>query len=208
MRRLYVWLLRLHPPWFRHRFAEEMLLIFDQATGLAAKPGLLLDGAVSLVRQWLLRSEYWHEPAPRARHAADGVPLFFFVENSTPRVPTLLHGGIVSVALFLGLSALVSYQRVELRAAGEGEQTFGSARAFFARATRSWTPRRAPAAMLPDTSAGQQLAEWLKAFNAADYDDLRAFGAKHADPAASDDSELQARIWGEWRRRLGPFEIR
>jgi hypothetical protein len=46
-------LLRLHPAEFEERFSEEMLWIFDlkrsEETGIA----LLLDGLISLCRQWL-----------------------------------------------------------------------------------------------------------------------------------------------------------
>jgi len=56
MRSLYRLLLHLHPPRFRRRFGEEMLLIFDDSPNRAS---LLADGVVSLARQWLLRSGLW-----------------------------------------------------------------------------------------------------------------------------------------------------
>ena len=56
MRSIYRFLLQLHPPRFRRRFGEEMLLIFDDSRN---RPSLLADGAVSLARQWLLRSGLW-----------------------------------------------------------------------------------------------------------------------------------------------------
>jgi hypothetical protein len=51
-------LVRLHPPAFRERFAAEMTLNFEEA-GRERAGRLLLDGFVSLLRQWLLRSGSW-----------------------------------------------------------------------------------------------------------------------------------------------------
>src|ERR1700727_1846097 len=56
MRALYRCLLWLHPPSFRRQFAGEMLWIFYQS---GESGPLLLDGLVSLARQWLLRSGWW-----------------------------------------------------------------------------------------------------------------------------------------------------
>lgn len=59
IRILYLSLLRLHPPSFRERFAEEMLRIFDEASTLSERTFLLSDGFHSLVRQWVVRSGMW-----------------------------------------------------------------------------------------------------------------------------------------------------
>jgi enterochelin esterase-like enzyme len=55
---LYQWLLRLHPPQFRERFAEEMVWIFEEEVGQSALE-LFTDGIISLLRQWILRSGAW-----------------------------------------------------------------------------------------------------------------------------------------------------
>jgi hypothetical protein len=55
---LYRGLLWLHPPAFRREFAGEMLWIFEEAAPQGVAP-LLADGLLSLLRQWLLRSEQW-----------------------------------------------------------------------------------------------------------------------------------------------------
>ena len=81
LRRLYCLLLRLHPPYFRQRFANEMLLIFDEKTtadGRRAAARLMADGAASLARQWALRPRFWEQPA---RPVADGGP------HPNPREP-------------------------------------------------------------------------------------------------------------------------
>jgi hypothetical protein len=59
MRASYRCLIWLHPPAFRRQFAEEMIWIFDEAAGTCGAASLLADASVSLLRQWLLRSELW-----------------------------------------------------------------------------------------------------------------------------------------------------
>jgi hypothetical protein len=59
VRVLYRWLVWLHPPAFRLRFGEEMLWIFDRATGTWGAASLAVDACASLSRQWLLRSGLW-----------------------------------------------------------------------------------------------------------------------------------------------------
>jgi hypothetical protein len=59
IRILYLSLLRLHPPSFRERFAEEMLWIFDEAATLGERTFLLGDGFRSVFRQWIVRSGMW-----------------------------------------------------------------------------------------------------------------------------------------------------
>jgi hypothetical protein len=59
MRRfLYRALIALHPPRFRERFGDEMMCVFDEAGGDRAMR-LFADGMLSLLRQWLLRSNLW-----------------------------------------------------------------------------------------------------------------------------------------------------
>jgi hypothetical protein len=58
MELLYGLLVRLHPPAFRERFAAEMTLNFEE--GGAERAGrFVIDGLVSLLRQWGLRSGWW-----------------------------------------------------------------------------------------------------------------------------------------------------
>jgi uncharacterized membrane protein len=58
-RTLYRWLVCLHPPAFRLRFEEELLWIFDESRDAPGSPPLLYDAAMSLLRQWLVRSGMW-----------------------------------------------------------------------------------------------------------------------------------------------------
>lgn len=59
VRRLYRCLVWLHPAAFRLRFEEEMLWIFDEAADSWSTASLLGDASISLLRQWLLRSQLW-----------------------------------------------------------------------------------------------------------------------------------------------------
>jgi len=56
---LYRWLIGLHPPAFRLRFEQELLWIFDESRDASGVAPLLYDAAISLVRQWLMRSGMW-----------------------------------------------------------------------------------------------------------------------------------------------------
>jgi hypothetical protein len=59
IRLLYRLLLCLHPPAFRRAFGGEMLWIFDETAGAAARALLFSDALLSLARQWMLRSGAW-----------------------------------------------------------------------------------------------------------------------------------------------------
>ena len=58
-RTLYRWLICLHPPAFRSRFEQELLWIFDESRQTSGTVPLLYDAAISLLRQWLMRSGMW-----------------------------------------------------------------------------------------------------------------------------------------------------
>jgi hypothetical protein len=98
LRRLYIWLLRLHPATFRQRFGDEMLEIFDTTTGLSATVLLTADGLISLLRQWAFRSEFrrpFVAVAPFGRHT--DVPLFSTIDTYKPRPLALFQGGLLTV---------------------------------------------------------------------------------------------------------------
>jgi hypothetical protein len=59
MRFLYALLVGLHPSSFRKRFAQEMLLIFEEAANSWGAGSLFGDAILSLLRQWIIRSELW-----------------------------------------------------------------------------------------------------------------------------------------------------
>jgi hypothetical protein len=59
IRTFYRWLIYLHPPAFRLRFEPELLWIFDESSDASGAAPLLYDAAISLLRQWLMRSGLW-----------------------------------------------------------------------------------------------------------------------------------------------------
>jgi hypothetical protein len=100
LRGVYCWLLRLHPARFRKRFDEEMLSIFDHAAGAGESARLVGDAAISVVRQWALRSEYQQEarsePVP---WSPQGPPVFYIFEHYIPRRSSLWAGALFAFAL-------------------------------------------------------------------------------------------------------------
>jgi len=105
IRRLYIWLLRLHPPRFREEFAGEMLWIFDQAR-CDGSGRLVGDAAASVVRQWCFRSGMNGTPLG-AMPGGDGVPLFYSASSDGPRISSLAQGAFVAFGLMLGLFFLM-----------------------------------------------------------------------------------------------------
>lgn len=102
LRRIYRCVLRLHPPGFRRRFGDQMLSIFDQIPGKLCAVRLLLDGFVSLTRQWALRPEFWNEisSAPARQGALYGLPSFSTLDPFRPRPGAVIHGVILTATLF------------------------------------------------------------------------------------------------------------
>ena len=107
LRFAYRCLLRLHPPYFRRRFSQEMMSIFDQQKGDLAAAQLLADAVLSLLRQWVLRPAFWEEPV--VQPAPDGVPVFYMIQGFKPRPGALLDGGLASVVVFTSICLIMGY---------------------------------------------------------------------------------------------------
>src|SRR5215470_2906357 len=107
LRSLYRTVLRLHPPFFRQRFADEMLSIFDSAQSRTVALALLIDALTSLARQWSLRPHFWEEAAMRA--TANGAPLFYSAGSSMPRTAALASGALMSALVLQGVCWTVGY---------------------------------------------------------------------------------------------------
>jgi Ca2+-binding EF-hand superfamily protein len=109
LRRLYRWLIRLHPRCFHHRFADEMLEIFEEVSGLRAVTALFTDAVASLFRQWALRPEFRQSLMVAAvSHEGPGPPYFRTIETYQPRPMALLHGGFISVAVLCAVALVVA----------------------------------------------------------------------------------------------------
>ena len=105
LRFLYRSVLHAHPPYFRQRFAEEMQSIFDETEGAGERVGLLVDGIMSLARQWGLRPQFWEEPAV----SANGAPLFYSLGPSIPRTTALAYGALMSALVLQGVCWTLGY---------------------------------------------------------------------------------------------------
>jgi hypothetical protein len=137
LRPLYRRVLRLHPSGFRRRFADEMLSIFDHSVGKPAALRLLVDGLVSLARQWALRPEFWHELSPAQQPAADGIPSFYTLDPFRPRAGAVIHGLVLSTALFCLTCFAIRYSWIHILHLNIPAVQFGSPRSMQPRAGAS-----------------------------------------------------------------------
>lgn len=107
LRFLYRCVLHAHPSYFRQRFADEMMSIFDHTEGMFCASRLFIDGVISLFRQWVLRPEFWEEPVTPA--VADAAPLFYTFEKTKLRTAALLCGVLLSLMVLDGICWTMGY---------------------------------------------------------------------------------------------------
>ena len=134
-RYLYHWLLRLHPPQFRGRYAREMQWIFDESADTRGRYALLGDALLSLIRQWAVRPRTTREtPATATAAQVVDVPVFYISDDSTLSAGSLLKGTMLSVAVFVaaafviahgGPSGLVRLPRVVIASSNTARSTTG-----------------------------------------------------------------------------------
>jgi hypothetical protein len=125
---LYQFLLFLFPARYRSTFGQEMSAVFQRgeadAWAAGAIPhsvfcirefaGLILaafrERARAIGRQAGC-SEFSEQPVSTGSvsHAGDGLPIFYTCENYFPRRSALIHGSILSLALFNAVSAAYEY---------------------------------------------------------------------------------------------------
>ena len=114
LRAVYRALLHTYPPDFRRRYGRDMEQVFgDRCRGVAQTHSL--GGWLRLVAQvgtdWL--STTIREGIASMREAAQftgaagqafgGAPIFYTVDSSGPRPGALMHGGVLSLAMFVAL---------------------------------------------------------------------------------------------------------
>ncbi|HVN17908.1 MAG TPA: S41 family peptidase [Dongiaceae bacterium] len=114
LRGVYRCVLRWHPARFRKRFGDEMLSIFDQTQGKLALSQLVLDGLASLTLQWTLRRQFRSEAPHAAQPAAAGVPSFVTLDPFRPRSAAMIHGALLSIALFCLTVFAIRYSWIRL----------------------------------------------------------------------------------------------
>jgi len=126
MRWLYIQLLWAHPAEFRRRFGDEMLEAFDLSAGLVAHLELLLDGALSFARQWVLRADF-HQPWQAAGEAGSAYQEITFhqIEPYKPNRIALLQGGLVAILLLFGVVDAINHGGGKLRTLMIGMQRPG-----------------------------------------------------------------------------------
>ena len=114
-RPLYKFILWLHPPAFRRRFSDEMLSIFDEEPISHRAFGLLLDGLISLARQWLGHTDSWKVAI--AIGAAFLQALWFasprkglhsWTNNRQPLTPYLQDLIVVTLVMIGGLFLMIT----------------------------------------------------------------------------------------------------
>ncbi len=111
LRWMYQGILHLHPHNFRARFGEEMLSIFDQSESRSIRGRLLADGLASLLRQWILRSEFRRSNRAQALAlpGGDGIPGFYTFAPFKPRGGALIQGAVLSFAIFCAVCFIMKY---------------------------------------------------------------------------------------------------
>lgn len=114
LRQLYVCALRWHPTVFRDRFAGEMLFIFDQQTSRSAQAGLVVDGLISLFRQWALRAQFRQGSSPLESQVASRVPSFYTIDPFRPRTVAAVNGIIVTAAVFCMTCFAIRYSWIRV----------------------------------------------------------------------------------------------
>ena len=113
--KIYGLLLALYPAHFRHEYgaaARELLRDRMRAErGRLARARLWLDLlgdiAVSVPREYQRRETPL--AASPAEHAFDGVPLFYSCGDDVPRRGALIHGGLLSIAVFAAVTYLINH---------------------------------------------------------------------------------------------------
>jgi hypothetical protein len=92
-----------------------MLSIFDQASGKIEHARLLIDAFLSIVRQWALRRDFWHELSQATAHpVSDGTPSFGTLTPFRPRASAVIPGMVVSITLFCLTCIAIRYSWIHV----------------------------------------------------------------------------------------------
>src|SRR5689334_4975123 len=116
LRSVYRLALRLHPPNFRRRFADEMLAIFDENRSTVSDLKSLLDAAFSLLRQWILRPQSWspRQTSTLSRPIPDCVPSFYTVSAFRPSGTAVVNGILLTTFVFCVTCFAIRYSWIRV----------------------------------------------------------------------------------------------
>ncbi len=111
----YRFILRMHPPAFRQRFGDEMMSVFED-TAAHDSSTLVLDGVVSLARQWLLRTDSWKLPVALCGGFIQvfgfGMPMKghqYWTENNQALTPAMQQVMLFAMALVCSLFLVIMF---------------------------------------------------------------------------------------------------
>ena len=111
VRSLYILLLRLHPLLFRERFGEEMITVFDETARTSSGVPLLVDAALSVWRQRVLRPDRRRMTVTAAAAPAGDVLMFQVLDASPPRRSALVNGALLSILFFVAVTSSLGHSR-------------------------------------------------------------------------------------------------
>ena len=124
--KIYAWLLRLYPSYFRNEYSDDALQLFrDRArdeTGFFPRMRLWLDLlgdlAISAPREYRQARQALMSSSVRAW---DGTPSFSVIRDKSPHPGSLLFGGVLSLAVLYAFSIGINQVRnfAALKTAGE-----------------------------------------------------------------------------------------
>lgn len=214
MRILYRSMIRLHPPRFRRRFEEEMMLIYDEAAASKGSVGLTFDAFCSLLRQWILRSDHWQSNAPLKTvvPGAGAIPQFASLETSGYRAGCLVIGGVLTLTFFAAIPFLATHgvqSRPRVHRANQNTGTIGTLSAFVDVDLHASTDSSGVPAFTP---AERRLLDWLQIYNSGDFRTMNAFYRFHkrssdSEALATEETEQKVREWSATFQRSGPLRL-
>jgi hypothetical protein len=161
--KIYAWMLLLYPASFREAHGEEALQLYrDRARHergllrtLCLWVDLLVDLAISLPR------EYGYDRPALAGAGAhgrlDGVPSFFILRETLPRVDALFSGSVISLLALAAVWILLGYPGKYAGAGIASGQSLGSS---------TYAPPEAPQTRREDIGSANSPTDWT--LNAAE----------------------------------------
>jgi hypothetical protein len=93
-----------------------MLSIFEASQGKSARLRLVMDGILSLIRQWFLRPGFWNDVSTvrPTQVAFDGLPSFSSLDPFRPRATAVIHGVILTTTLFILTCLAIRYSWIHV----------------------------------------------------------------------------------------------